>query len=216
MSLFKRLAEIANKLDAKGLYEEANAIDNIIKNAYDFTGQNPFGDQPMFEVGPQKTTYTFPEDVIEGRKWPSTHTFPEKPEEAIVVDRAKSRRKFQQLDKLRDMFGLPRGRGFDRQLAIKLRQLNQKYPGVWTPGARQPISEIMANVEQAQTKEFEYARQKQQQQGGQAAGIQPSTLPSGSRAPAPQAVSPSTQQLFPERKMPPDVSLGPKKEYFPE
>jgi len=199
MNILERLAVLASKLDSKGLYEEADMLDAFIKEAQDF----PPGWQSV---------HNFPEDVITVDRPKGTHDFP--------PDTIKGRYRpghWRQLDRLRSMFGLKPGLGFDAQLAMKLRQLNQKYPGVWVPGAKQKVSEIMANVQQAQqkAKEFEYAQQ--QQPKSEVAGIRPSTtLPSGSRAPAPQSISPDLNQLFPRQSPPPDVSLGPKKEYFPE
>lgn len=193
MNFLEKLAEIANRLDAKGLHEEANILDGIIKAAQDF----PPGWQSV---------HNFPEDTIVGRK-PTIYNFP--PDVIRGRPGGRMQRYVAGLDKLRKMLGLGPG-DFDIELARKLNALNRKYPGVWVPGTGQKLSQIMANAERALAKEFEYAQKtkKSPQIGGQA----PNTLPSGSRDPGQVTSRPSDEQLFPPTANPP-VTLSEKEEF---
>lgn len=184
------LIKIAMSLDEQGLYEDADMLDSIISEAANFPpgwqSSYEFPEETINVQRPQKTTYTFPPQTIVGNP-----------------------ARWRQLDGLRKMLGLQPGKGFDVGLARALRKLNQKYPGVWVPGAKQKISQIMANVQQAQQKEkeFEYA---QRQPTSEVAGQKPREDYQA------HSVYPKMDELFPTREVPPNVDLGPKKEYFPQ
>lgn len=109
------------------------------------------------------------------------------------------RRYLATLRKLRKELGLGPGM-FDKQVA---KVLNKYYPGVWQPGKKQKASDILAAVQQ------------KKQEGAQDTGVAmkegPQAGPRGGEIG--QTQSPSNEELFPQRGLPPDVSLGPKKEY---
>jgi hypothetical protein len=185
MKFLAKLAAIANELDAKGLYEEADILDSIVKEAQDF----PPG-------------------------WQSVHNFPEDPIVDTIMGRRNNpamKRYVAGLDKLRKMFGLPPG-NFDAVLVRRLNILNRKYPGVWVPGSNQKLSEVMSNAKKALVKEFEYAQKakKSTQVGG--ATPAPTTLPSGSRDPGMLEARPTNQELFPSTSTP-EVQLKDKEEF---
>lgn len=181
MEFLVKLTQLANKLDAKGLHAEADVIDNILKVAegLDFSG----------DVGQE---YEFSDGKLSpiGRGYEFMKIDPYPPGQGTEMDiEGYPKSHMRSLDRLRTMVGLKPGAGFDRALANKLKQLNKKYP-VWVPGAKQKVSEIMANVEQAKAKEFEYAKQPTQPSRQVSEKPRPTapspTLPSGTRAPAPQ------------------------------
>jgi hypothetical protein len=199
MKFLAKLAAIANELDAKGLYEEADILDSIVKEAQDF----PPGWQSV---------HNFPEDTIVGRK-PTTYNFTTGPDDTIMGQRNNPamKRCVAGLDKLRKMFGLPPG-NFDAALAKRLNILNRKYPGVWIPGSNQKLSEVMSNAKKALVSEFEYAQKakKPSQVGG--LSLAPTILPSGARDPGAQEFHPTNKELFPSTQTP-SVQLKDKKEF---
>lgn len=183
MEFLVKLTQLANKLDAKGLHAEADVIDNILKVAegLDFSG----------DMGQE---YEFSGDKMNpiGRGYEFMKIDPYPAGQGIDMDvSGHPKAHWRNLNRLRSMVGLKPGGGFDRALARKLKQLNKKYP-VWVPGAKQKVSEIMANVEKAKQQDFGYA--KKPEPSTPTAGKPPvptpvvptPTLPSGTRAPAPQ------------------------------
>jgi len=193
MNILQKLSKIAESLDAKGLYLEANVIDNIIKESIDFSNYTP--GQYSKEQGQ------------------SIHNF-EKGTEINVpytkVDFQKGikirgrRRYLATMNKLRRELGLGPGM-FDKQVAMVLRKY---YPGVWQPGQRQKASDILAAVQQKkqQTAPDTGMAIKQHTQQQPTPMGQPRVTETG------QTAHLSDEDLFP-KTLPPDISLGPKKEY---
>lgn len=190
MDVLQKLADIADKLDAKGLYREANEIDSIIKEAQDSILPPGYMENWVERYKP-KSVHNFPEDVINVPY--EKHTF-EKP--TVIRPR---KRYLATLNQLRKELGLGPGM-FDRDVGVRL---NKYFPGVWQPGAKQKASDLLAAVQQR--------KQQQQAPDTGVAGQEPrSQVPRGAEPPRP--VSPPMSDLFP-RTTPPDVDLGSKKEY---
>ena len=91
-------------------------------------------------------------------------------------------------------------------MARELNKLNRKYPGVWVPGTKQKVSEVMSNVQRALAKEYDYAlKAKSPQMGGRP------PVPSR-RDPGLQEFRPSDKELFPSTSVP-EVPLKDKEEF---
>jgi len=136
MSITRKLAEIAGELDKRGLYEEADKIDDIIKSAIDFGGTGAEGlDIPDVEA-PTKT-----EQLLErvDRAGQGKHTF--NPGSTIRP----RKRYMQTLNEIRKELNLGPGM-FDRDVGMRL---SRYFPGVWTPGDKtQRASDILAAIQQ--------------------------------------------------------------------
>lgn len=222
MTILGKLIKIANELDKKGAFEEADEIDKILKNIpppctdCEGTGWTEEGwknRDPQCNIwegdcescdgtGIKSKTNDMANDnadIFTTADSQMVSTFsPEKGTE--IYPSQKIQTWIWNLKILRKFLGLPEqpknGKQlFDKDVAIALKT---KYPGVWIPGAKQTPAALIEGIKHYNTK----IQKSQTQQ-------MPSQVGRGTEVGTP--VTPSDKQLFPTPKIGP-VKLPEKKE----